>query len=346
MSSEKSQITHLLEEVLNDELTEEVVKSLSERIKYSVDNTYDYKKFKDNKGKKITGTHLNIAEFVNLCIIDFDFNKSLTDEQKGIIREDIISKFDKSVVGIVETAHGGLHIYTNLGATKFNVNSNVKIIETEDFSIDVFCSGNSDKRFIVLPESKIKDYDKTKTLIYKNIGVPFDKLFQLITCSEVFDLLGIDIEEIILNKNEVKLCIVGRNNKKFDITKEQAELLINGLKGFEIHNDSGNIPITKELTILPLFSALNSLEGVVEDLDDVYETVKKNNKLTQKALQNWDKKKDKYYVKTSNPFILQKIIRIYNPTYYKEVLNKLIKLNTDWPTFDKICTNLNEKELN
>jgi hypothetical protein len=174
------------EDLLDEDLNVELTKPLSGRIKHSIDNTYDFKKYNDKKGKVITGTRFKIAACENLCVIDFDFKKELTDSEKQTIRDDIVEKLDKSVIGLVETAHGGLHIYCNLGTTKFNTNSNVKIISTDDYDVDIFCSGNKDERYIVLPESKVKDKEHSKILKYKNIGTSFDKLFYLTTCSEVF----------------------------------------------------------------------------------------------------------------------------------------------------------------
>jgi nitrate reductase NapAB chaperone NapD len=67
-------------------------------------------------------------------------------------------------------------------------------------------------------------------------------------------------------------------------------MLLNGLTGTEIHNDSTNIPPKEEATILPLFSSLNSLSNIL-NIDEVYDRVKKNNRLTGNAEKNWDAKR-------------------------------------------------------
>jgi hypothetical protein len=192
---------------------------------------------------------LNISKVPDLCIIDFDFNKEITENEKSYIRNNIISKLDINKVGLIQTCHDEIHIYCDLGTLKFSSNRNIKIISTDDYDIDIFCAMNDNENWIVLPESKVQDKSHGKTLKYKNIGKSFDKLKQLNTCSEVMESLGIDIEIIISGKAEVKPFIVNRNDKYFDITTERAELLINGLKDLGIHNDSGNIPIVKEITL-------------------------------------------------------------------------------------------------
>jgi nickel-dependent lactate racemase len=41
-------------------------------------------------------------------------------------------------VGLVKTAHGGLHVYCNLGNYKLPSNRCVKAIKTDNFDVDIF----------------------------------------------------------------------------------------------------------------------------------------------------------------------------------------------------------------
>jgi hypothetical protein len=103
--------------------------------------------------------------------------------------------------------------------------------------------------------------------------------------------------------------------RKFNITREDVDKIVSGLTGLEIHNSASG-SIKDEVSLLPLFDALNSLAGYVDDLDAVYEQVKSENKLTEKAAQNWDQMKESRRGKCTNPFVLKNIIKVYNEEYY------------------------------
>jgi hypothetical protein len=74
----------------------------------------------------------------NLCVIDFDINKKLPIEEIDKIRKNIIDNMLPVNVGLVKTAHGGLHAYCNRNSYRLPANHNEKVITRDNFDIDVF----------------------------------------------------------------------------------------------------------------------------------------------------------------------------------------------------------------
>jgi acyl-ACP thioesterase len=60
-------------------------------------------------------------------------------------------------VGLVKTAHGGLHVYLDRNGYPLKSNSLIKIIQTENFDIDIFSHVNTSKRVLVLPNSSYRE---------------------------------------------------------------------------------------------------------------------------------------------------------------------------------------------
>ncbi|KAA6357805.1 MAG: hypothetical protein EZS28_046668, partial [Streblomastix strix] len=119
---------------------------------------------------------------------------------------------------------------------------------------------------------------------------------------------------------------ISQRDSKLDMTKQTCILLCNGLKGLEIHNDAQELK--KEITFLVLFKSVNSLikiDGIDEEfINDVYQRIKTMNNLTDSAKQHFDSQRERYKNEMTNPYILQGIIRDYNPIYYKDVVMKSI----------------------
>ncbi|KAA6371793.1 MAG: hypothetical protein EZS28_032679, partial [Streblomastix strix] len=96
---------------------ETVSKTIMERVKNAMINTVNYTKIgqKEGEKKQVTGKliDLTLVEDGDLCVIDFDINKKLSIEETDKIRQNIIDNMLPANVGLVKTAHGGLHAYCN-----------------------------------------------------------------------------------------------------------------------------------------------------------------------------------------------------------------------------------------
>ena len=103
----KGTIKIINEEAL--ELLSKDMKTLEERIGNNTINLYNYNKHdKKQPGRNtITGKALLNNKIKNLSVIDIDINKSLDNDTKDKIRNNILSKLSDDDV-IVKTASGGL----------------------------------------------------------------------------------------------------------------------------------------------------------------------------------------------------------------------------------------------
>ena len=120
--------------------------SLNQRINDHVCDLFDNEKFvrknkKQNEEK--TGQLLKINEIPNLAVIDIDINKSLNDEERDEVRNNIIECLEideptKNNWFIVKTTSGGLHIYANIDGFKLGYNRNIKCYESDEFDVDIF----------------------------------------------------------------------------------------------------------------------------------------------------------------------------------------------------------------
>ena len=53
------------------------------------------------------------------------------------------------------------------------------------------------------------------------------------------------------------------DNKDVVISNELAQALVDGIADFEVHNDGGNMPLSKEVTLFTLFQAINYLPNIL-----------------------------------------------------------------------------------
>ncbi|KAA6359782.1 MAG: hypothetical protein EZS28_044690, partial [Streblomastix strix] len=128
---------------------------LTPRISEKLIQLYDFKKFNDEitpldddeeqekpvKTRKITEKAINIADCPYLAIVDIDIDKKLSEEERNLIRNELLEKIYQSElnVALVKTSHGGLHIYCNMDPLiLFAGNSMVKKITTEKYDVDIF----------------------------------------------------------------------------------------------------------------------------------------------------------------------------------------------------------------
>ena len=292
-------------------------KTFEERIKDIQIELRGYMKHDAYKNGIITGHALLMNKAVDLTVIDIDINKSYTDEQKDVIRKNIIKRLSHDDI-IVKTASGGLHIYVNTAWFHVEENRAIKCYQCTDFDVDLFHSVNEDKRsLVVLPGSKVRKDHRSKINQYEFIQGSFESKIKR-TVDEVLN--DLDIKLKVKQTAEIEKII--DDNKDYAIDDELAERIVNGLNGFEVHNDGANRPITEEITLFTLFQAINSLPD--KYINEAYESVRNNCKLTLNAQTNFDNAINRYSSLATSPFVLIKIIRIWNAAYYNEYIKPLM----------------------
>ncbi|KAA6404183.1 MAG: hypothetical protein EZS28_000292 [Streblomastix strix] len=297
--------------------SKEIISRISEKLK----QLYDFKKLNDEitpleddeqekpvKTRKITGQAINIADCPYLAIVDIDINKKLSEEERNLVRNELLEKIYQSElnVALVKTGHGGLHIYCNMDPLiLFARNSIVKKITTEKYDVDIFAcvDYNESKRCIVLPDSRIKDFEyntitkkqqpKQPNQVFKyeklgNAKIKFDKKKDLNLISQVFQVLGFDIELIKYHEQSEQ---DDKASQDVNMTKQQADILINSLNNLIIHNYAAKSE--KKTTLFKLFSSVNVMKAIADvDLqwiNEAYNKISQIQDLIIKARSNFDR---------------------------------------------------------
>ena len=289
------------------------METFKERIDKNYVVLYNYQKHdKKSSGRNtISGKALLNNKIENLSVIDIDINKELKEETKDKIRNNILNKLSDNDI-IVKTASGGLHIYANTDDFIANNNRMVKCYKSNEFDIDIFSSVDQTKRsLVVMPGSKVRRDHKSPISSYEFIRGGYNSIIS----RSVNDILkDLDIKLTIEQPTEIQNIIKMYNNSD-NITVEFARTLIYGLEGLTIHNDSGNIPLSKEITLFPLFQAINSLPNDV--IDEAYDFIYDNCNLTPNAKSNYNNARRRYCNLQTHYGVLIKIIKLYNEDYYK-----------------------------
>ncbi|KAA6382916.1 MAG: hypothetical protein EZS28_021556 [Streblomastix strix] len=263
--------------------------TIGERIKDAITPLYNYKKHTDGKKGSKTGSAVDLGKCDDqLCVMDFDIKKDLSDEKITEIRNQIIENLPSNV-GLVKTAHGGLHVYLDRDGYPLKNNSQIKIIKTDNFDVDIFAHIDENQRLVVLPKSTYRpqENNQRKTLKYEDLNNMMEKK-NLATLNDVLDIYGIDLGA----QFEEEKPIIKNDGKLRKMSKEFADLLVDGICHLQIHNDAQKVE--RETTLLCLFTGLNGLafvEGLQEEeikqyVDDAYNKVQAQNNLTENAIQN------------------------------------------------------------
>ncbi|KAA6400263.1 MAG: hypothetical protein EZS28_004209 [Streblomastix strix] len=131
-------------------------------------NAVNYTKVCQQVGKKaqVTGKiiDLSLMDDDELCVIDFDINKKQSIEEIDRIHQNLINNVLPPNVGLVKTAHGGLHIYCNRNGYKLPSNRCVKVITGDNFDVDIFAQ---------MTKFKVDDKGKeTDEIVQNRIVVP------------------------------------------------------------------------------------------------------------------------------------------------------------------------------
>ncbi|KAA6401875.1 MAG: hypothetical protein EZS28_002593 [Streblomastix strix] len=207
-----NEILEALEPIAEKHIQEIQTKSITERVKNAMTNTVNYTKVGQlpNDKRQITGKliDLTLVEDGDLCVIDFDINKNLSKEKIDEIRQNIIDNMLPAIVGLVKTAHGGLHAYCNKNGYLLPVNRCMKCIILDNIEIDIFGQMFKHKEYSEDPEQKeliqnrvvgpnslfreIKN-NKNETLKYETIN-DWGNMTHLASIRDILDKWNVDIE--------------------------------------------------------------------------------------------------------------------------------------------------------
>ncbi|KAA6371518.1 MAG: hypothetical protein EZS28_032956 [Streblomastix strix] len=190
---------------------ETVSKTIMERVKSAMINTVNYTKIgqKEGEKKQVAGKQidLTLVEDGDLCVIDFDINKKLSIEETDKIRQNIIDTMLPANVGLVKTAHGGLHAYCNRDGYTIPSNRCVKCVVLDNIEIDLFGlmfkykehGGMEQKELVqnrvVGPNSSFRETknNKRETLKYEAIN-DWANMTHLASMRDILDSWNVDIE--------------------------------------------------------------------------------------------------------------------------------------------------------
>lgn len=308
------------EEII-DKLALELVKTetqtLKERINGHTVELNNYLKYDGGKGRK-TGEALLLNKISNLSIIDIDINKSYKEEQKELIRNDLLNRLSDVDV-IVKTASGGLHVYCNTDLFSASSNRMIKCYSCSDFDIDLMTSFDETKKsLVVAANSKVRKNATEPICSYSFVRGSYDcKLSRSV--NEVLSDLNVKLQ--IRDSQEIKTII--EKHEGIDISEELAQALVDGLYDFEVHNDAASMTIEKEVTLYTLFQAINSLPN--HFIEEAYDNVYNFCNLTDNAKTHFEQSRARYANLYTSPFVLAKILRIHQKEYYDEAVKPLIQ---------------------
>ena len=323
--------------VSNEEFVEQLAKSLVESEALTLnerisDNTVDllnYLKHDGGKGR-VTGKALLLNKIKNLSVIDVDINKSYDDKLKEQVRKQILNVLSDDDV-VVKTASGGLHIYVNTDLFLPTSNRMIKCYSCSDFDIDLMSSIDETKRsLIVMADSRVRKNAREKICTYEFVRGSYESKV-IRSVSNILNDLDIKIK--MPQTNEINTIIT--ENEDVIISDELAQALVDGIADFEVHNDGGNMPLNKEVTLFTLFQAINSLPK--KYIEEAYNNVYEFCKLTDNAKSNFENAKARYAHLLTSPFVIVKILKLYQTEYYDEYVKPL--LNHEVKQFD---INLND----
>ena len=282
----------------------------------------------DNFQYKQTGMTLLVNQVYKFGVIDIDIDKQLCEHEREHIRNAILNKLSYDDLIIVQSGSGGIHIYCNNDIENLVKNANIKCCSALGYDIDyIVNSGNSNKQACIMLPGSYNDRGQykfirgdykssvkhTTTQILKLLGITLN-------LDTIFDIHYEDDSYTALDKNNCEL----HDDSNIDYLDEHIEkLIVDGLDlNVDIHNyTASGTTIDKELTLLPLFSAINCLSPINREL--AYNKLRMNQHLTINAAMNFDKMKDDCYDKHSHINVLRKIIKLYNSEYYDKYLSNI-----------------------
>ncbi|KAA6362241.1 MAG: hypothetical protein EZS28_042232, partial [Streblomastix strix] len=264
-----------------------------------------------------------------------------------------------SNVGLVKTAHGGLHAYCNRNSYTLPSNRCVKCITLDNIEIDIFGQMFKYKEYndeseqkelvqnrVVGPNSSFRETknNKRETLKYEAIN-DWANMTHLASLREILDSWNVDIEIQYLEYLEKKqrrefgqqITEEGTIDKMND---EIAQACIDGLKNLEIHNYPQ--PINMEVSLLSIFSGLYGITNESIRAEGM-RNIRQFNKLTANAEKNYGQAASSGERKP-NPWILTKILKYHNKDYYEQTIKPLLKKNYEVKKQQKIADTVKQIE--
>ncbi|KAA6375127.1 MAG: hypothetical protein EZS28_029347 [Streblomastix strix] len=170
--------------IISDENKQEWIRnriqrqSLTLRTNNAISRLYNYQKFNKRYAQDIeTGKAIDISKCPYLAVVDIDIDKKLDEQQRKVIKDELLQQLynnNSHKVGLVQTAHVGIHIYCHILDYKLRQNSMIWIIKSLEsnpmnkrYEVDVFAcvtpyneeSKEKTLRWVVLPDSIVKDKD-------------------------------------------------------------------------------------------------------------------------------------------------------------------------------------------
>ena len=303
----------------------------------------------------VTGRTLLLNKISGLSVVDFDIKKNHESVTDWILKTFPV---DDSIC--VKTPHNGIHIYciNDYDETCLYKNNYLKCYKCENFELDIFVGKFHDKQQCVnCPPTKVRfkgEGDDTRKIHYyefiKN-DFSFNPSLKLTDILKIFAKKGVIID--LAKKKENILPVKNENVKKDkndtndlddvkDVNINVIDDIIEALTYCEIHNDAN--PIKTEITLLPLFCALNSLikiPNVTEEIiDEWYDIIYNCSNLTTNAKLNYYSAKLRYADKTlycSNYRVLLAMLYYHNKNDYDMITKKynITNLNINFEKIDE-----------
>ena len=274
-----------------------------------------------------TGTilHLNTVKYP-LAVVDIDY-KRIPQIKKDELKPIILGLIPDDCI-VIETAHGGFHIYTKHHYFPRH-NRYPVLAKTSDFVVDVFFATQPEsKSNLVFPPSQVKDREFGPILEYHIVkGDVHAK--ELHSIDDVIEAIAkrFNLPSLLSFFDSIKEPYVPPE-KEYTIPKFVNERLfkslIEGMKDILITR-AGKVKIEE------LFETLNSYVGIdtitQETVDEAYKRIKEIAKFEDDALMSeWDEIKEKKQSERSRWGTLTKIVRENNPLFYRDHIAKLFKM--------------------
>ena len=292
--------------------------TFKQRIEGNTIDLYCYNKHDACKKGTKTGTALLINQVQNLAVVDIDIVGE-TSEEKSVIREEICKMLSPDDL-IVQTCSGGLHVYCNTDGFPVLSNRMIKYFTCEEYDVDLMSSIEPDKRsLIVLPGSRVRKDHRSKVTEYSFLRGDENTVVTR-SIQEVLDSLSIEAKS---QEDTTSTHELYDDQPDVIISNELTEAIVEGLKGLTIHNDGGNRPIDKEITLFTLFPALNSLNRMY--IDKAYDIIREECDLTMNALKNFTYLRVRYSKRETSPYVLVKMLKIWKPQYYEESIKPILE---------------------
>ncbi|KAH7818968.1 uncharacterized protein MONOS_4405 [Monocercomonoides exilis] len=154
--------------------------------------------------------------------------------------------------GLVQTAHGGLHIYCELCGYPLKCSSQAKVFTSPENDIEIFAGiGNGKQRLVIQADSSHREMKGSKKIITKYI--PFNNYRELRDLSPLESVLDIFVIDLKTENTSVAMSAEPHNlltqDSIVDMFPTVALALVDGLKDVEIHNDTCSLSLDSELTL-------------------------------------------------------------------------------------------------